>query len=261
MAGSNLSPQGRLCQKVVAISGIASGQGRAAAVLFAREGALVVGSDLNAKGARETAGMVDAEGGVCTVLAPLDASDRSHVEEWLSLAAEKHGGLDVVYNNAGNPRFGAFSHVSDEDYRLTMKELDIVWYGSQCAWPYLVAQGGGAILNTGSIAGFTGARYGHQAAHSAAKGAVIALSRQLAAEGADVGIRVNCISPGGVASPGAIKAVADGSPGAGFVQRSLGGQLGRPEEIAHAALYLASDEASWVTGSHLVVDGGGSAFI
>ena len=170
--------------------------GRVTARLMAREGAAVVGCDLNPEGAAETARLVDAEGGAIDSSAPVDLGDRSDVEAWVEGAVARHGRIDVLYNNASMPRFAPFAEQSDEDYLFTIdNELHLVWRACQVAWPHL-AEVGGAIVNIGSGAGLAGVRTLPQAAHAAAKGAVLALTRQLAAEGIAVGIRVNSVSPG-----------------------------------------------------------------
>ena len=154
--------------------------------------------------------------------------------------------------------------MSDEDYRFTMRnELDLVWLASQVAWPHL-AVAGGAIVNIGSGAGIQGVRSLPQAAHAAAKGAVIALTRQLAAEGVAVGIRVNSVSPGVMATPPVLAMIdAVGRTRAGDAGDPAHDrwQPGDPLAVAYAGLYLASDEARWVTGVNLNVDGGASAMM
>ncbi|HTH05026.1 MAG TPA: SDR family oxidoreductase, partial [Ilumatobacteraceae bacterium] len=164
--------------------------------LFAGEGAVVVGSDLDTAGAAQTEQLVEQDGYSIDSTAPVDLGSRPAIERWIGDAAAKHGRIDVLYNNASLPRFAPFGRMSDEDYRFTLRnELDLVWLASQVAWPHLAVTGG-AIVNIGSGAGIQGVRSLPQAAHAAAKGAVIALTRQLAAEGVAVGIRVNSVSPG-----------------------------------------------------------------
>ena len=140
-------------------------------------------------------------GGAIESSAPLDLGNRENIDRWVGGAIERHGRIDVLYNNASMPKFAPFAQMSGEDYRFTIQnELDLVWHACQSAWPHLAAVGG-AIVNIGSGAGIQGARALPQAAHAAAKGAVIALTRQLAAEGVAVGVRVNCVSPGVMATP------------------------------------------------------------
>nr|WP_274637181.1 SDR family oxidoreductase [Microbacterium bovistercoris] len=253
---------GRLEGKVVLLTGIGSGMGRVTAQLFAREGATLVGCDLDADGAAETARLIDAAGGRIHSTAPIDLGDRGAVTRWIADAVERHGRVDVLYNNASAPRFGPFGEQAAADYAFTIRnELDIVWHASQLAWPHLAASRG-AIVNIGSGAGLQGARALPQAAHAAAKGGVMALTRQLAAEGIACGIRVNSVSPGVMATPPILAMYAElgeAAPVAPIVARTIDGKPGDPLAVAYAGLYLASDEAAWVTGTNIVVDGGASA--
>ncbi|RWZ85356.1 SDR family NAD(P)-dependent oxidoreductase [Glutamicibacter sp. HZAU] len=253
---------GRLAGKIVLLTGIGGGMGRETARLFAREGATVVGCDLNEESAAETVRLIEAEGGSIDSSAPVDLGQREAIDAWINGAVERFGKVDVLYNNASMPKFAPFAQMSGEDYRFTIQnELDLVWHACQSAWPHL-AKSGGAIVNIGSVAGVQGARALPQAAHAAAKGAVIALTKQLAAEGIAVGVRVNCVSPGVMATPPILAMYAelgDKAPVAPIVERTISGKPGDPLAVAYAGLYFASDEAKWVTGSHLVVDGGAHA--
>lgn len=252
----------RLLGKVVLITGIAGGMGRETALLFAREGATVIGCDVNEAGCRETEEMVRAEGNSIEFTAPVDLTSQEQVKSWVEGALFRHGRLDVLYNNASLPKFAPFEVMSQSAYQFTMtNELDLVWLACQTAWPYLVASKGN-IVNIGSGAGLLGSRTLPQAAHAAAKGAVLALTRQLAAEGMSVGVRVNSVSPGVMATP-PIQRMYDelgaNSPVASIVERTITQAPGDPRAVAFAGLYLASDDAAWVTGINLVVDGGASA--
>lgn len=252
---------GRLAGKVVLLTGIGSGMGRDTARLFVREGATVVGCTLNPERAAETVRLIEAEGGTIDSTAPLDLADRDAVRRWIDGAVERHGRIDVLYNNASAPRFGPFETQSVEDYEFTVRnELDVVWHASQLAWPHL-KRTRGAIINIGSGAGLQGARTLPQAAHAATKGAVLALTRQLAAEGIAAGIRVNSVSPGVMATPPILAMYAelgDAAPVAPIVARTIDGRPGDPLAVAYAGLYLASDQAQWVTGENITVDGGAS---
>ena len=250
---------GRVEGKVVLLTGIGSGMGRVTAQLLAREGATVVGCDLNPEGAAETVRLVESDGGMIDASAPVNLSSRSDVETWLEDAVAKHGRIDVLYNNASMPKFAPFAQQSDADYLFTIdNELHLVWRACHAAWPHL-AESRGAIVNIASVAGIVGARALPQAAHAAAKGAVLALTRQLAAEGIAVGIRVNSVSPGVMGTPPVLAMYDElgaSAPVAAIVERTITGRPGDPLAVAYAGLYLASDEAAWVTGTDIVVDGG-----
>lgn len=255
---------GRLDGKVVLLTGIGGGMGRVTARLFAAEGAVVVGCDLDASSAAGTVELIEHDGNSIDATAPVDLARRSDVERWIAAAASRHGRIDVLYNNASVPRFAPFAQMDDDDYRFTMRnELDLVWLATHAAWPHLAATRG-AVVNVGSGAGTHGVRSLPQAAHAAAKGAVIALTRQLAAEGAAVGVRVNCVSPGVMATPPVLAMIEEfgaHAPVGHVFERTIDGRPGDPLAVAYAGLYLASDEARWVTGVDLRVDGGAGAFM
>jgi NAD(P)-dependent dehydrogenase (short-subunit alcohol dehydrogenase family) len=249
----------RLRGKRVFITGTGSGQGRGAALLFSRHGATIVGCDLDAEGARTTVEMVRADGGTMYSSAPLDLADGDAAKEWIEFGLDAVGGLDVLYNNASAPRFGAVGELSWDDWRFTMRnELDLIYWCCHHAWKPLKASGGGAILNTASIVG-TVAGSGCLA-HGAAKGGVISLTRQLAAEGAPFGIRANTVSPGTIDTPANDVRRADPQAWEALIGQHMLRRLGTVEDVAYCALYLCSDEASWVTGANFAVDGGRSAW-
>ena len=248
---------GRHNGKVVLITGTAGGQGRAAAIRFAAEGARVIGCDLFAEGNEETVRMVREAGGTMTGMAPVDLGDVNAAKAWVEESAALHGRIDVVYNNASAPEFVSVPEGSIENWRSTIRnELDLVFYVINFAWPYLAKQGG-VIINTASTAGHIGSRAPGAIAHNATKGAILAMTRGLAACGAEQGIRVVSISPGPIKTPGAIKSFFH-MPGAEemAIQQLLVNRVGTSEDVAALAAFLASDEAAFITGTDIMIDGG-----
>jgi NAD(P)-dependent dehydrogenase (short-subunit alcohol dehydrogenase family) len=250
---------GRLDGKIALITGIGGGMGRAAALRFAAEGARIVGCDLFEDGAVETVRLVREGGGQIENFAPVDLSNSDESAAWVDAAAAVFGGIDILYNNASTPRFGAIDELSIADWNFTINnELNLVFYATKAAWPHLVASRG-VVVNVGSIAGTRGVEFMPQNAHGTAKAGVINLTQQLAVEGGKHGIRVVCVSPGFTVTPSTAWLVESGpQPFRDNIARIPLGRPGQPDDVVNAALFLASDEASWITGVNLVVDGGGS---
>ncbi len=248
----------RLDQRVAVITGAGSGIGQAMALLFAREGARVVAADVNGSAAEETAAKVVAEGGTCQAMV-VDVTEPDQVRGMIERAHEHYGRIDILCNNAG---IGSTTDVidcePDEWDRVMTVNVKSVYLGCKYVLPRMIAQGGGVIVNTASVAGMVGIV--KRASYSASKGAVIALTRQVAMDFVEQGIRVNCLCPGTVDSPwvGRLLDLADDPAAArqALVARQPMGRLGTPEEVAAAALYLASDDAAFITGTGLVIDGG-----
>ena len=248
----------RLDQRVAVITGAGSGIGQAMALLFAREGARVLAADINGSAAEETAAKVVAEGGTCQAMV-VDVTEPDQVRGMIERAHEHFGRIDILCNNAGT---GSTTDVidcePDEWDRVMTVNVRSVYLGCKYALPRMIAQGGGVIVNTASVAGMVGIV--KRASYSASKGAVISLTRQVAMDFVEQGIRVNCLCPGTVDSPwvGRLLDLADDPVAArqALVARQPMGRLGTPEEVAAAALYLASDDAAFITGTGLVIDGG-----
>lgn len=248
---------GRLEGKIALITGTAGGQGRAAALAFAREGAKVVGCDLREEGSRETVEIVRAEGGEMTAMAPVDLSSEEQATRWVNDAAAVYGGIDILYNNAAHGRVGPLMNMSTDAWHFTLRnELDVIFFVTRAAWPHLVARGGGSIVNTGSIIGSRGSDM-PMAAHGTGKAGVIGLTRHMALEGGPSGIRANCISPGLIATEMFSELMKDPNDNLHKqVRTSPLGRVGRAEDVAGLAVFLASDESSYITGQNIVVDGG-----
>jgi NAD(P)-dependent dehydrogenase (short-subunit alcohol dehydrogenase family) len=253
---------GRLAGKVVAITGTGSGQGRAAALLFAAEGATVVGCDLDGARDSETAAMVTAEGGVMTS-SVVDLTDEDAVAAWAAGMLADHGHVDVLYANAAATRFGPVATIPLEEWHFALThELDVVFLPVKHLWSALCASGSGAIVLVGSTAGVTGSTTNTRAAHTVTKGGIVALTKQLAAEGAPHGMRVNCVSPGMIRTPATERNLLAPDHPMNTIWQSIPlRRIGTPEEVVRCALFLASDEASYVTGANLMVDGGWSAVL
>jgi NAD(P)-dependent dehydrogenase (short-subunit alcohol dehydrogenase family) len=231
------------------------------ALQFSREGAKVVAADVNERGAAETIALVQQAGGegISTLV---DVTNPTSVEQLIALAHTSFGSLDILCNNAG---IGSTTDVvdctPDEWDRVMAVNVRGVYLGCKYAIPVMLQQGSGCIINTASVAGMVGIV--KRAVYCASKGAVIALTKQVAVEYVEQGIRCNCICPGTVDSPwvGRLLDQTDDPQvaRAALVARQPIGRLGTPEEVAAAALYLASPDASFITGSSLVLDGGWTA--
>jgi NAD(P)-dependent dehydrogenase (short-subunit alcohol dehydrogenase family) len=250
---------GRLSGKVVLITGTGAGMGQMTALLFARAGATVVGAGRRSDKLEETRALLEAEG-LAINQSPVDMTDPEASRAWVDEAARKYGGIDILYNNAGFLHLAALPDMTPLQWHETLRgELDIAFFPIQAAWPHLIARGGGTIINISSLAGMRGVEETGAIAHAAAKGGLIAMTRQIALEGAPHWIRCNTISPGPVLSPGTDAFLSSGD---GLARRLQGwpllGRVGVAEDVAYAGLFLASDEARWITGINIPVDGGWS---
>ncbi len=247
----------RLENKVALITGAGSGMGREVALLFAKEGARLVLNDVVAETVEETAQMVVDEGGEAIAVAG-SVTNEADVEKTVKAGVEKFGKLDTLYNNAGI--------MPDEDESVLTMDLN-VWHrvldvnlnglALCCKYgiPEIIKAGGGAVVNVASFVALVGCSV-PQDAYTASKGAVIALTQSLAVQFGPKGVRSNAICPGPIITPLMETLFATEEAKMLRLNRIPMGRFGQPEDIAYAALYLASDEASWVNGASLVVDGG-----
>jgi NAD(P)-dependent dehydrogenase (short-subunit alcohol dehydrogenase family) len=246
----------RLSEKVCIITGTGGSIGREAARTFAREGATVVGCDLNVEEAQTTVEMVRKEGGTMVSLQPCRLSEPADCRALVHFAVDAFGRIDVLFNNAAMAYFNWLEDITDEEWdRDRREEVDLVFYLTRAAWPYLKASHG-VIVNTGSLNGLLSFKTLPSLAHTTAKAGVIAMTRQLAMEGRAHGIRANSISPGLIETKQTREQLKDPEWAAAMLGKTLLGRLGRPEEVANVALFLASEESSYVTGVDIVVDGG-----
>jgi len=249
----------RFQDKVVVVTGAGSGIGKATALAFGGEGAKVVAADIDAASAQATAEQIKAAGGHAESL-QVDVSVAADVGRMVRTTVERLGRLDVLVNNAGVFFQLPVVVVPEEQWDWLMSiNLRGVYLGCKHAVPQMIRQGKGVIVNTASIAGLRG--FGGYGTYGAAKGGVVQLTKALAVEVARVGIRVNCVCPGIIETAMLDQGVAEmGLDRTAFIQLAGAahpmGRIGRPEEVAAAILFLASDDASFITGIALSVDGG-----
>jgi len=247
----------KLANKTAVVTGAASGIGQAIALLFASEGATVYAFDIDEAGLKETE--AKAPYGAKLTTAVVDVTQADQVRDALERVAQEAGRLDILVNNAGIGIAATVDETDEDDWdRLMAVNLRGVFLGCKYGVRIMKRQGGGVIINMSSVAGIVGVK--NRAAYSASKAGVYGLTKAMAVDHAADGIRVNCICPGTVDSPWIGKIIA-GQPDPEAVRKSMEarqllGRMGTPEEIAHAALYLAQDESAFVHGTALIIDGG-----
>jgi len=230
--------------------------GRAAAVAFAREGASIVGCGRNVAEAQATVDMVRGEGGTMVSLQPCQLTNSADCQALVDFAVRSCGRIDVLFNNAARAYFNWLEDITDEEWeRDRREEVDLVFFLTRAAWPHLKASHG-VVVNTASLNGLMSFKMLGSLAHTTSKAGVIAMTRQLAMEGREYGIRTNSISPGVIETNQTREQLKDPDWAGPMLGKTLLGGLGRPEEVANVALFLASDESSYVTGADIVVDGG-----
>jgi NAD(P)-dependent dehydrogenase (short-subunit alcohol dehydrogenase family) len=248
---------GRLEGKVALITGAASGMGKVAASLFAREGARVVVADVTDEAGAAAVDEIDAAGGQAAFV-HADVSNAESVQAMVAFALDRFGSLDVLYNNAGIFP-GDDDSVTNTDEAVWDRVMDInlkgVFLGCRYGIPAMLETGGGSIVNVASFVALVGAAT-PQIAYTTSKGGVLAMTREIAVEFARRGIRANALCPGPIETPLLRELLADPARRERRLVHIPLGRFGRAEEIANAALFLASDESSFMTGAALVVDGG-----
>lgn len=247
----------RLAGKVAIITGGGSGIGRATAQLFTREGAKVVVADYNAEAGENTVQAIQDSGGEA-IFVKVDVSDAEQVQHMVQSALEAYGGIDILFNNAGILLFGTILETDPKDWnRLLSINLNGVFLCSKAVIPHMIERGGGSIINTSSSTGAHDVA-ANIAAYVTSKGGVTLLTKAMAVDHAKDHIRVNAIAPGPTDTP-MLRENMSPEELADFAATFPMKRLGWPEELAYAALFLASDEASFVTGAVLAVDGGQTA--
>ncbi len=255
----------RLKDKVAIITGAASGIGKATALVFGREGAKVMCADINAEGAEATARQIADTSGEATSIR-VDVASEPDVQEMISATVTRWGRLDVLYNNAGIGFGMPVTQVPVEQWdRLIDINLKGVFLGCKHAIPEMLKNGGGSIVNTASDAGLIGTPM--LSTYCASKGGVVLLTKSLAVEWAQQGIRVNCVCPGVIRTPildpfiaqAQMTGVKPEEVWERMARAHPMGRVGEPEEVGRTVAFLASDEASFITGVALSVDGGFAA--
>ena len=246
----------RLAGRTCIVTGSGGSIGRATCRRFAAEGANVVGCDIASDHAAETVRLVTAEGGTMISVHPADLTDKAMCAKVVAAAVDRFGSIDVLFNNGAMAYFEWIATIDDDTWYKTIdQELNLVFLMTRATWPELV-KAKGNIVNVASLSAWAGIERLPGIAHAAAKGGVLAMTRQLAMEGRTHGIRANSVSPGTIETNQTRMILADEEWSRVQLGRAMLNRMGQPEEVASVVAFLASDDASYVTGADVAVDGG-----
>lgn len=244
----------RLKNKVAIVTGAGSGIGRAIALDFSKEGAKVVIADYNEESAKETVEMIKQNNGEA-IVSKTDVSQSDQVKNMIKSAVQTFGGLDILVNNAGIVTMSDVVSTSEEDWQKNIDvDLKGVFLGVKAAVPEMEKRGKGKIINMASIAGLVG--FQGITAYCAAKGGVVSMTREMALDLAPKKINVNAIAPGVIKTNMTVDILEDPKQAETMLAQTPLGRFGEPEDIAHLAVYLASDESDFMTGQTIAIDGG-----
>jgi len=225
---------GRLSDKVCIITGTGGSMGRASALVFAREGAAVVGCDVNVAAAQATAEMVRGEGGTMISRQPCHLTEPSECRTLVDFVIQEYGRIDVLFNNAAMAYFNWLEDITDDEWNRDLREeVDLVFFLTRAAWPHLKASHG-VVVNTASLNALLSFRTLGSLAHTTAKAGIIGMTRQLAMEGREYGIRANSISPGLIETNQTREQLKDPEWAGAMLGKTLLGRLGRPEEVGES---------------------------
>lgn len=257
MAGQLVETSDRLKGKVALVTGVGAGIGQECALMFARHGARVFGSDLLADKAQATTEQARAAGFPLEAAMACDLTDEHQVKAWIASVEDQAGRADILVNAAAHGIMRWIEEMTLADFQHTLRnEIEIVFIACREVWSLMKRSGGGSIVNFSSANSHMALQGSPALAHCAGKGGVLAMTHQLAMEGAPHGIRANSIAPGLVVSAQTKALVENVEVAQALRERHMIKRLGEPADIAWAALFLASDEASWVTAQEFRIDGG-----